>query len=84
MYINYYSNQIVSFYTAGNIMAESELLSVAWEILNEFPNLIQKNCIIRLNHSSLLKAVLLHCGIEEDKHSDVYNILIRPKVCVIY
>lgn len=70
---------IVTSTPAGNFMVESELLSVVWEILNEFPNLIQKNCIIRLNHSFILKAVLLHCGIEEDKHSDVCNILTRPK-----
>ncbi|XP_066996679.1 eIF-2-alpha kinase GCN2 [Anabrus simplex] len=59
----------------GGLMAEAEVLSVVWEIVSEFQSLRDKNCTIRLNHSSLLKAILLHCGIEEEKHFDIYTIL---------
>ncbi|XP_021938823.1 eIF-2-alpha kinase GCN2 isoform X2 [Zootermopsis nevadensis] len=59
----------------GTLMAEAELLSVAWEVVNEFPSLRDKTCLIRLNHASLLKAILIHCGIEEEKYHDIYMIL---------
>jgi translation initiation factor 2-alpha kinase 4 len=61
-------------------MAEAELLSVAWEVVNEFHSLRDKTCLIRLNHASLLKAILMHCGIEEEKYHDIYMILSEARV----
>uniref|UniRef100_A0A1B6C0L6 non-specific serine/threonine protein kinase n=1 Tax=Clastoptera arizonana TaxID=38151 RepID=A0A1B6C0L6_9HEMI len=63
----------------GNLIAEAELLSVMWEILNEFPSLLKKNCIIRLNHTTLLKAILIHCGIEQSRHVEICNVLTKAK-----
>ena len=40
-----------------------------------FPPRQARNYSIRLNHTSLLTAVLNHCGIPEDKHHEVYKIL---------
>ncbi|XP_046402509.1 eIF-2-alpha kinase GCN2 [Ischnura elegans] len=59
----------------GCLLAEAEILSVAWEVVSERPALRELNCSIRLNHTSLLRSILLHCGIEEGKHQDIYSIL---------
>jgi translation initiation factor 2-alpha kinase 4 len=64
-------------------MAEAELLSVAWEVVNEFHSLRDKTCLIRLNHASLLKAILMHCGIEEEKYHDIYTILSEARVRLV-
>ncbi|KAJ1128647.1 hypothetical protein NDU88_007022 [Pleurodeles waltl] len=45
------------------------------EIIQEFPVLQDRNYSVYLNHTSLLKAILLHCGVPEDKLNQVYNIL---------
>lgn len=39
-----------------------------------------RNYYVRLNHTSLLKAVLLHCGIPEDKHMSALGTLAGMKV----
>ncbi|XP_069688726.1 eIF-2-alpha kinase GCN2-like [Periplaneta americana] len=59
----------------GNLIVEAELLSVAWNIVNEFHSLKSKSLIIRLNHTSLLKAILMYGGIEEDKFTEAYSLL---------
>ncbi|XP_071450666.1 eIF-2-alpha kinase GCN2 isoform X2 [Hetaerina americana] len=59
----------------GCLLAEAEILSVAWEVVSELPALRELNCSIRLNHTSLLRSILLHCGIEDGKHQDIYSIL---------
>ena len=61
-------------------MVEAELLYVVWEVMNEFQSLRDKPYTIRLNHTSLLKAILMHCGIEEEKYHDVLTILNEAKV----
>jgi len=61
-------------------MAEAELLSVAWEVVNEFRSLRNKTCLIRLNHASLLKAILMHCGVGEEKYHEVYTMLSEARV----
>lgn len=53
----------------------AETVYTIYEIIQEFPALQEKNYSIFLNHTMLLKAILLHCGIPEDKLSQVYVIL---------
>ncbi|KAG8276526.1 Eukaryotic translation initiation factor 2 alpha kinase 4 [Homalodisca vitripennis] len=65
--------------SSGNMVAESELLSVVWQVLNEFPSLLHNNCVICLNHTSLLRAIFLHCGIEVTKHNRVCALLAQAK-----
>ena len=65
---------------AGTLMAEAELLSVVWEVVNEFRSLQNKTCLIRLNHASLLKAILMHCGVAEEKYHDIYTMLSEARV----
>ncbi|XP_026676040.1 eIF-2-alpha kinase GCN2 [Diaphorina citri] len=65
--------------TPGNLMAEAELISMLWEIVCEFPGLLDKNCMVRLNHFHLVTGILLHCGVELDKHEHVCSLLRKTK-----
>lgn len=71
-------------YYLGSLLADAELLSIVSEIVNEFPDLKNKNCIIRLNHTMLLRAILLHCGIPNEKHNDIYSILSEARVNILF
>ncbi|XP_072425462.1 eIF-2-alpha kinase GCN2-like isoform X2 [Chiloscyllium punctatum] len=59
----------------NNLLPDAEVIYTVFEIIQEFPVLQELNYSIYLNHTSLLKAVLLHCGIPEDKLQPVCNIL---------
>ncbi|XP_067847268.1 eIF-2-alpha kinase GCN2 isoform X2 [Heptranchias perlo] len=61
--------------TTSSLLPDAEVIYTTAEIINEFPVLQERNYSIYLNHTSLLKAVLLHCGIPEDKLQEVCNIL---------
>uniref|UniRef100_UPI00398EAC55 eIF-2-alpha kinase GCN2 isoform X2 n=2 Tax=Pristiophorus japonicus TaxID=55135 RepID=UPI00398EAC55 len=56
-------------------LPDAEVIYIIAEIIQEFPVLQERNYSIYLNHTCLLKAVLLHCEIPEDKHQQVCNIL---------
>ncbi|KAK6635786.1 hypothetical protein RUM44_001040 [Polyplax serrata] len=58
--------------------AELEVLSVIQEVINGFKSLKNRNCIIRLNHAHLLKAILIHFN-SEKWYSDVFKILSSAK-----
>ncbi|XP_033000891.1 eIF-2-alpha kinase GCN2 isoform X1 [Lacerta agilis] len=61
---------------AGNsFLPIAEAIYTISEIIQEFPVLQERNYSIFLNHTALLKAILLHCGIPEDKLNQVYIIL---------
>ncbi|XP_076173712.1 eukaryotic translation initiation factor 2 alpha kinase Gcn2 isoform X2 [Ptiloglossa arizonensis] len=60
--------------TANNLLMEAELIYIVWEVINELPQLQERNFTIRLNHTSLLKAVLMYCGIDQEKYQDIYSI----------
>lgn len=67
----------------GNLLDDAELLSIIWEIFNMFPSVFaQKTWFIRLSHTSLIHAILLHCGFEEDKHAYVIRLLSSLKVSI--
>ncbi|KAL6267393.1 hypothetical protein P5V15_000468 [Pogonomyrmex californicus] len=59
----------------NNLLMEAELIFIIWEIFNELPQIREHNFIVRLNHTSLLQAVLMYCGVEKDKYQDIYSIL---------
>ncbi|XP_026672144.1 uncharacterized protein LOC108628228 [Ceratina calcarata] len=61
--------------TPDNLLMEAELIYIVWEIINELPPLQERNFTIRLNHTSLLQAVLMYCGIDQEKYQDMYSIL---------
>ncbi|XP_043271459.1 eIF-2-alpha kinase GCN2 [Venturia canescens] len=59
----------------NNLMMEAELICIAWEIFSEIPELRDRNFTVRINHTSLLQAVLMYCGIEREKYQDIFSIL---------
>uniref|UniRef100_A0A8C8RLK2 eIF-2-alpha kinase GCN2 n=1 Tax=Pelusios castaneus TaxID=367368 RepID=A0A8C8RLK2_9SAUR len=61
--------------TGNSFLPIAETISTISEIIQEFPVLQERNYTIYLNHTALLKAILLHCGIPEDKLNQVYIIL---------
>ncbi|XP_014589230.2 eIF-2-alpha kinase GCN2 isoform X2 [Equus caballus] len=61
--------------TTNSSLPTAEIIYTIYEIIQEFPALQKRNYSIYLNHTMLLKAVLLYCGIPEDKLSQVYVIL---------
>uniref|UniRef100_A0A0C9QMD1 non-specific serine/threonine protein kinase n=1 Tax=Fopius arisanus TaxID=64838 RepID=A0A0C9QMD1_9HYME len=61
--------------TSVDLMAEAELIYIVWDIFNQLPELRERNFTVRINHTSLLQAVLMYCGIEPEKYQDIYTIL---------
>uniref|UniRef100_H2ZTP2 Eukaryotic translation initiation factor 2 alpha kinase 4 n=1 Tax=Latimeria chalumnae TaxID=7897 RepID=H2ZTP2_LATCH len=61
--------------STASLLPDAETIYTITEIIQEFQVLQERNYSIYLNHTSLLKAVMLHCGIPEDKLGHVYSIL---------
>ncbi|KAM6359828.1 eIF-2-alpha kinase GCN2 isoform 2-T2 [Alca torda] len=61
--------------TGNSFLPIAETIYAISEIIQEFSVLQERNYSIYLNHTALLKAILLHCGIPEDKLNQVYIIL---------
>ncbi|RMC00444.1 hypothetical protein DUI87_23054 [Hirundo rustica rustica] len=61
--------------TGNSFLPIAEAIYAISEIIQEFSVLQERNYSIYLNHTALLKAILLHCGIPEDKLNQVYIIL---------
>lgn len=55
----------------GNLLADAELLFIAYDIVNELPILAQRNISFRINHTSLLRAILLYCNVPQERYNDV-------------
>ncbi|KAM6131451.1 LOW QUALITY PROTEIN: eIF-2-alpha kinase GCN2 [Pterocles gutturalis] len=60
--------------TGNSFLPIAETIYAISEIIQEFPVLQERNYSIYLNHTALLKAILLHCGIPEELNQ-VYIIL---------
>ncbi|XP_069510004.1 eIF-2-alpha kinase GCN2 [Ambystoma mexicanum] len=61
--------------TTNSYMPIAETIYLISEIIQEFPVLQDRNYSVYLNHTAILKAILLHCGVPEDKLHQVYSIL---------
>ncbi|TRY62517.1 hypothetical protein TCAL_00386 [Tigriopus californicus] len=59
----------------GCLLADAEVITVADELLGEVCPNRERGFFFRLNHSLLLRGILLNCGIEEVLHSEVYNVI---------
>uniref|UniRef100_A0A674EGW3 non-specific serine/threonine protein kinase n=1 Tax=Salmo trutta TaxID=8032 RepID=A0A674EGW3_SALTR len=59
----------------NSLLPDAETIFTIAEIIQEFSVLQERNYHIYLNHTSLLKAILLHSGIPEDKLSHASSIL---------
>ncbi|KAG5896432.1 hypothetical protein JTB14_022511 [Gonioctena quinquepunctata] len=60
--------------TQDTLMTDAEILYIVCEILEKLPGIKNMNFTIRVNHTQLLSAILLHCGIK-DGHQEVYNMI---------
>ncbi|KAJ8925528.1 hypothetical protein NQ315_009367 [Exocentrus adspersus] len=60
--------------TQGNLLSDAEVLYIVYEIINELPGVKNKRFRIKLNHTLLLQAILLHCGVK-DKHQEVLDLI---------
>lgn len=74
------SFDIVTSAGAQSAVADAEVIAVISEIVNEVPSLAARTCRLRVNHTALVKAMLLHCGVAESLHTDIYAILGDSKV----
>ncbi|KAJ8309409.1 hypothetical protein KUTeg_014283 [Tegillarca granosa] len=63
-----------------DFIPDAELLVLIQDVIFEFPVLQQRNYYIRINHISILYAVLLHFNIPEEKHEEVLLTLAGTKV----
>jgi len=59
-------------------------LSIAAEIFSKLKDFNQNNCIIRLNHMSLVQGILMYSGIERARHLEICSYFARFKVKNIY
>ncbi|KAI8785191.1 eukaryotic translation initiation factor 2-alpha kinase 4 [Biomphalaria glabrata] len=69
------SFDIITPSSSASLIPDAEVLTVVQEIINKYPSLQARNYYVRMNHMSLLKAVLLHCGIAENLHSTTLALL---------
>jgi len=61
-------------------------LSIAAEIFSKLKDFNPNNCIIRLNHMSLVQGILMYSGIERARHFDICSYFARFRVkniCII-
>jgi len=75
------SFDIVTPASGQTLVADAEVVAIVSEIVHEVPGLGGRNCRLRVNHTALVKAVLLHCGVAESLHADIYAILGNSRVC---
>lgn len=67
----------------GDLIAEAELLSIAAEIFIKLKDFNPNNCIIRLNHMSLVQGILMYSGIERARHLEICSFFEKFKVIFI-
>ncbi|XP_027029524.2 eIF-2-alpha kinase GCN2 isoform X2 [Tachysurus fulvidraco] len=59
----------------NSLLPDAETIYTISEVIQEFTALQERNYTIYLNHTSLLRAILLHSGVPEDKLSHASSIL---------
>ncbi|XP_058254672.1 eIF-2-alpha kinase GCN2 isoform X2 [Hemibagrus wyckioides] len=59
----------------NSLLPDAETIYTISEVIQEFTALQERNYTIYLNHTSLLRAILLHSGVPEDKLSQASSIL---------
>ncbi|KAF4083863.1 hypothetical protein AMELA_G00122190 [Ameiurus melas] len=59
----------------SSLLPDAETIYTISEVIQEFSALQERNYTIYLNHTSLLRAILLHSGVPEDKVNQASSIL---------
>ena len=62
---------------------DAEVIYVVSEVLAQFPEMNQQNYKVLLTHTTLLPAILRHCGIAADMMRDIYPILYSLSVRLV-
>lgn len=55
-----------------NRLIDAELISIGYELTHILPTLKQRNLSIRLNHTSLLTAILTNHNVPREKYNDIF------------
>uniref|UniRef100_A0A2M4AAW2 non-specific serine/threonine protein kinase n=1 Tax=Anopheles triannulatus TaxID=58253 RepID=A0A2M4AAW2_9DIPT len=61
--------------TTGHLITDAELLAIASDVLRELNLLQNRNVFFRINHTGLLRALLLHCCVPEDKYRELFELV---------
>ncbi|KAH8383572.1 hypothetical protein KR009_009336, partial [Drosophila setifemur] len=59
--------------TTGSHLVDAELLSLAFEITSELPRLRERNLTIRMNHTNLLRAILIYCNVPKSQYGALFE-----------
>ncbi|KAH8293934.1 hypothetical protein KR054_006754 [Drosophila jambulina] len=59
--------------TTGSHLVDAELLSLAFEITSELPRLRERNLAIRMNHTNLLRAILIYCNVPKSQYEALFE-----------
>lgn len=80
VYYFYYYND---FFQGENLLPDGEVLHATYEIFKELPVFNNENVVIHLNHTLLLKGIMLHLGIREQIHYKILEIFSNYEVNLI-
>lgn len=61
--------------TRGHFLVDAELLAVAHEIIHDFEILRQKNITFRINHTSLIRAILMYYSVPKEKYKGLLSLV---------
>ncbi|XP_064550119.1 eIF-2-alpha kinase GCN2 isoform X1 [Drosophila montana] len=54
-------------------LVDAELISLAFEITNELPRLRERNIAIRMNHTNLLRSILIFCNVPKSQYGALFE-----------
>ncbi|EDV94516.1 GH19296 [Drosophila grimshawi] len=54
-------------------LVDAELLSLAFEIASELPSLRKRNVAIRMNHTNLLRSILMYCNVPRSQYGALFE-----------
>lgn len=54
-------------------LIDAELISMAYELTHIIPVFNQRNLSLRVNHTSMLRAIMLHHNVPVEKYSDIFG-----------
>lgn len=54
-------------------LVDAELISMAYELTHIIPAFNQRNLSFRVNHTSMLRAIMMHNNVPADKYSDIFG-----------
>uniref|UniRef100_A0A182MN55 non-specific serine/threonine protein kinase n=1 Tax=Anopheles culicifacies TaxID=139723 RepID=A0A182MN55_9DIPT len=59
----------------GHLITDAELLAIATDVMRELDLLQGRNVFFRINHTGLLRAILIHCNVPPDKYRELFELV---------